>query len=227
MLKTTFLTKIQYKMAKIPRAYSYADIEKITFKTIKIDDDWKEHLGEPQLGNSHWLIYGGSGEGKTSYVLQVVKQICMHSQKSHYNTSEEGMKKGFQMALKRNQMKGVPGFNYHQENVTQLIARLSRQRQAKIVVIDSVQYFFRKMRTEHYFDFISQFQDTTFIWISGTDGGKPKGQIANDIYFDADIVVKVEDYQAVVEKNRFEAYEPRIIWQQGYNIRNGIILEKG
>lgn len=214
-------------MIKVPRAYSYEDIERIKFKTIKIDSEWQQHLGEPQLGNSHWLVYGGSGQGKTSYVLQVIKQICMNSQKSHYNTSEEGMKKGFQMALKRNNMKGVPGFNYHQENLAQLTARLSRQRQAKIVVIDSVQYFFRKMRTEHYFDFISKFQDTTFIWISGADGEKPKGQIANDIYFDADVVIKVKNYQAIVEKNRFEAYEPRIIWQQGYNEKHFKLLEQG
>jgi archaellum biogenesis ATPase FlaH len=214
-------------MIKVPRAYSYEDIERIKFKTIKVDSEWQQHLGEPQLGNSHWLVYGGSGQGKTSYVLQVVKQICMNSQKSHYNTSEEGMKKGFQMALKRNNMKGVPGFNYHQENVAQLTARLSRQRQAKIVVIDSVQYFFRKMRTEHYFDFISKFQDTTFIWISGADGEKPKGQIANDIYFDADLVIKVKNYQAIVEKNRFEAYEPRIIWQKGYNEKHFKLLEQG
>lgn len=214
-------------MAKIPRAYSYEDIERIKFKTIKTDQEWAEHLGEPQLGNSHWLVYGGSGHGKTSYVLQVVKHLCLNSQKVHYNTSEEGMKKGFQMALKRNNMKGVPGFNYQQENLADLSARLSRQRQAKVVVIDSVQYFFRKMRSEHYFEFISKFQDTTFIWISGADGNKPKGQIANDIYYDADIVVNVTDYQAVIEKNRFEAYEPRIIWQEGHNTRQVKLLQKG
>jgi hypothetical protein len=214
-------------MIKVPRAYSYEDIERIKFKTIKVDEEWQEHLGEPQLGNSHWLVYGGSGQGKTSYVLQVVKQMCLNAQKVHYNTSEEGMKKGFKMALKRNNMKGVKGFNYHQENIVQLTARLSRQRQAKIVVIDSVQYFFRKMRSEHYFDFISEFQDTTFIWISGADGKKPKGKIADDIYYDADIVVNVTDYQAVIEKNRFEAYDPRIIWQKGYNDRQLKLLEKG
>jgi predicted ATP-dependent serine protease len=214
-------------MIKVPRAYSYEDIERITFKNIKIDDQWKEHLGDPQLGNSHWLVYGGSGHGKTSYVLQVVKQICSNAQKVHYNTSEEGMKKGFSLALKRNNMKGVLGFNYHQENMEQLTARLARKRQPKIVVIDSVQYFFRKMRSEHYFDFISQFQDTTFIWISGADGKKPKGTIANDIYYDADIVVNVTDYQATIEKNRFEAYEPRFIWEDGYNERKMRLLQKG
>ncbi|WP_281233466.1 AAA family ATPase [Flavobacterium gelatinilyticum] len=214
-------------MIKVPRAYSYEDIERIKFKTIKVDEEWQEHLGEPQLGNSHWLVYGGSGHGKTSYTLQVVKQICQNSQPVHYNTSEEGMKKGFKMALIRNNMKGVSGFNYHQENIAQLTARLSRQRQPKIVVIDSVQYFFRKLRSEHYFDFISQFQNTTFIWISGADGKKPKGKIADDIYYDADIVVNVTDYQAIIEKNRFEAYEPRLIWQKGYNDRQVKLLEKG
>lgn len=214
-------------MAKVPRAHSYEDIERIKFKTIKVDSEWQEHLGEPQLGNSHWLVYGGSGQGKTSYVLQAVKQMCLNSQKVHYNTSEEGMKKGFQMALKRNNMKGVSGFNYHQESIDQLTARLSRQRQPKIVVIDSVQYFFRKKRGEHYFEFISQFQNTTFIWISGADGKKPKGKIADDIYYDADIVINVSDYNAVVEKNRFEAYEPRVIWQQGYDERQANILQKG
>lgn len=214
-------------MIKVPRAYSYEDIEKIKFKTIKTTDEWKSHLGEPQLGNSHWLVYGGSGHGKTSYVLQVVKQICVNNQKVHYNTSEEGMKKGFKMALKRNNMKGVSGFNYHQENMEELTARLSRKRQSKIVVIDSVQYFFRKKRSEHYFDFVSQFQDTTFIWISGADGKKPKGKIADDIFYDADIVVNVTDYKATIEKNRFEAYEPRIIWEEGYQERNMKLLIKG
>jgi predicted ATP-dependent serine protease len=214
-------------MIKVPRAYSYEDIDRINFPEIKLDEEWKEHLGEPQLGNSHWLVYGGSGHGKTSYVLQVVKQICSQSQKAFYNTCEEGMKKSFQLALKRNNMKGVLGFNYHQENMEGLTARLSRKRQPKIVVIDSVQYFFRKKRSEHYFDFINQFQDTTFIWISGADGDKLKGAIADDIKFDADIVVKIENYKAEIIKNRFEAYAPRIIWQEGYNVRNMKLLQKG
>jgi predicted ATP-dependent serine protease len=214
-------------MIKVPRAYSYEDIERIKFKTIKTTEEWKPHLGEPQLGNSHWIVYGGSGHGKTSYVLQVVKQICNQNQKVHYNTSEEGLKKGFHMALKRNNMKGVPGFNFQKENLAELTARLSRQRQPKIVVIDSVQYFFRKKTTEHYFDFVNKFQDTTFIWISGADEDKLKGAVADDIKFDADIIVKVKNYKAEIIKNRFEAYESRVIWQQGHDERMAKILQKG
>jgi hypothetical protein len=212
----------------VQRARTIEDIERINFKEIKISEDWKPHLGEPQLGNSHWLVYGGSGDGKTSYVLQIAKMICQNNQAVHYNTGEEGMKKSFKMALSRNNMKSVKNnFKYHQEGYFELTQRLSKKRQAKIVVIDSVQYFFRGKQSKHYFDFISKFKDTTFIWISGIDGKKPRGKIAEDIYYDADIVVNVKNFEAIVEKNRFEAYENRIIYQVGYNERNLILLQKG
>jgi len=211
----------------VKRAYSYEDINRILFKTIEINEEWKPHLGEPQLGNSHWLIFGDSGHGKTSYVLQIVKMLCQNSQRVHYNTAEEGIKKSFKMALKRNNLKGVLGFNYHQESFSQLSERLNRKRQAKIVVIDSVQYFFRGLQSKHYFEFINQFKDTTFIWVSGADGKKPRGKIAEDIYYDADIVVNVKDFEANIEKNRFEAYDSRVIWQQGFNERQLKLVQKG
>jgi hypothetical protein len=55
----------------------------------------------------------------------------------------------------------------------------------------------------------------------------PKGKVAEDIYYDADIVVNVKDFIATVLKNRFEAYEPRIIWEQGANERQFKLLQKG
>lgn len=202
---------------RLQRAYSYEDIARQNFKSISIDKDWQPHIGIPQLGNSHWLIYGESGHGKTSYVLQVVKMLCLQGYRVHYNTNEEGMKKSFKMALERNHLKGVSRFNYHQESVQALSERLARRRQAKIVVIDSVQYFFRGMLSKQYFDFVKKFSDTTFIWISGADGKKPRGKIAEDIYYDSDIVVRVANFEATVNKNRFEAYSPRVIWQEGFN----------
>lgn len=212
---------------KIPGTYAVGDIENKSFKTIQIEDpEFKAHIGEPQLGNSDWLIFGGPGEGKTSYVLQAVKKICI-KHKVLYDTLEEGMKKSFQLALKRNNMKSANGFNFQSEKLPELTLRLSKKRQAKIVVIDSVQYFFRGMTTKDYFDFRKQYIDTTFIWISGADGKTPIGKIAQDIRFEADIVLFVKDYEAIVLKNRFEAYDSYIIWHEGYNTRKMNLLQKG
>ncbi len=218
---------MQENEIKIPRALSYEDINRATFKTIELSEEWQKHLGVPQLGNSHWLIYGGSGQGKTSYALQVVKEICK-SQKVHYNTLEEGTKLSFKKALERSNIKSANSkFTYQKENLTELTARLDRKNQAKVIVIDSVQYFFRRKSIEDYFKFCEDFENTTFIWISGADGNRPKGAIADDIYYDADIVVKIDNYEAVIEKNRFEAYESRVIWQQGFEDRQAKLVRKG
>lgn len=211
----------------LKRAHSYEDISRITFPTIAVDPMWHAHLGEPQLGNSSWLVYGGSGDGKTTYVLQAVKMLCQNNNRVHYNTSEEGMKKSFQMALKRNQMKGISGFTYQKEGIAELSLRLAKRGAPKIVVIDSVQYFFRGMQSKTYFEFIQKFPNTTFIWISGADGRLPKGKVADDIYYDSDIVVHVKDFEAVMIKNRFEAYDSRIIWHQGYELRQSRLVTKG
>lgn len=218
---------MQQNEIKIPRALSYEDMNRATFKTIELSEEWQKHLGTPELGNSSWLIFGGSGQGKTSYALQVVKEICK-SQKVHYNTLEEGTKLSFKKALDRSNIKSVnTKFTYQKENLAELTARLDRKNQAKVIVIDSVQYFFRRKSIEDYFKFCEQFENTTFIWISGADGNRPKGAIADDIYYDADIAVKIENYEAIIEKNRFEAYESRVIWQQGYDDRQAKLVRKG
>lgn len=187
-----------------------------TFDEIKINNPLlKSHLGEPQLGNSHWFVFGDSGHGKTSYILSIVKDLTKHY-KVHYNTLEEGTKKSFQKAVSRAGLKGNKNFQYAKENYEQLSTRLRKKKQPKIVVIDSCQYFFRGKQTQHYLKFVEEFENTTFIWVSGADGSRPKGKIADDIRYDCDIVNFVKDFRAEIKKNRFEATDSFIIWEEGY-----------
>lgn len=214
-------------MKKVKRAYNYEDISRKKFESITIQEEWKKHLGSPQLGNSQWIVYGDSGHGKTSYLLQLVKMLCVFY-RVHYNTLEEGMKKSFKMALERSNIKSVKSqFVFSQETLEELTIRLDRPRQPRIVIIDSVQYFFRGCKAQDYFDFISKFPNTTFIWVSGIEGSKPKGAVANEIYYDCDIRVKVENFEAIMEKNRFEAYGSHIIWEEGYERNQMKLLSKG
>ena len=55
------------------------------------------------------------------------------------------------------------------------------------------------MQSKHYFEFINQFKDTTFIWVISADG-KNRGKIAEDIYYDADIVVNVKTLRQTLKK---------------------------
>ncbi|MGG5507929.1 MULTISPECIES: AAA family ATPase [unclassified Myroides] len=214
-------------MKKVKRAFNYEDISRKKFESIKIHEDWEAHLGSPQLGNSQWIVCGDSGHGKTSYLLQLAKMLCA-SYRVHYDTLEEGMKKSFKMALERSNIKSVKSkFIFSQETLEELTVRLDRPRQPKIVIIDSVQYFFRGCKVQDYFNFIEKFQNTTFIWVSAIRGNLPMGAVAEAIYYDCDIRVNVRKFEAVIEKNRFEAYGSYIIWEEGYQRSQTKLLLKG
>lgn len=209
---------------KVKKAYSYADLSRRTFKKMPLSGEWRRHLGTPQLGNSSWFIYGLSGHGKTSYLLQQAKELST-IEPIYYNTLEEGMKLSFQMACERENIKSIENkFRFQSETYDELVARMQMARPPKIVIVDSVQYLFRGLQTRHYLDLVRSNPKTTFIWLSGAEGSNPKGKIADDIRYDSDIVVHVHDFEAVIEKNRFEAYESRIIWQKGYEDRQAKLL---
>jgi predicted ATP-dependent serine protease len=207
---------------KITKARDADYLIDITFNEILINcSNLQAHLGEPQLGGcSNWFIFGNTGHGKTSYVLSIVKDLTKHY-KVHYNTLEEGTRKSFQKAVIRAGLKGNKNFKYAQENYEQLSTRLRKKKQTRIVVIDSCQYFFRGKQTQHYFKFIQEFKNTTFIFVSHADGSRPKGKIAEDIMYDCDIVNFVKDFRAEIHKNRFEATTSYMIWEEGY--RNSLL----
>ncbi len=213
----------------IKRAHSYQDIERFKFKTLKVADSWKEHLGTPQQGACSILIYGFSGNGKSSYALQISKMLCQQGQAVLYNSLEEGMKLSFKRALERNNMKGVSNFRFVSEEFEAFEQRLIKKRQAKIVVIDSVRIFFRKKSKQQIAEFMSRYKDTTFICIAGAEGKQPEGVAAKEIYYLSDVVINIKDFEAVCKKNRMggQLDSSYIIWHEGYNQRNTVLLQKG
>jgi RecA-family ATPase len=212
----------------VKKAYSIADIEKRKFKMLELQGEWKRHLGEMERSGSV-LIMGDSGDGKTTYALQAAKEIC-GTEKVHYNTAEEGIRKSWKRSLELNNMKVVRSkFKYSKENYDELFARLEMKRQPKIMIIDSVQYFFRGKSVKDYFKLIETFTDTLFIFLSHISKGMPKGAVANEIYWDCQNRILVQDFKAYIQKSRCGADEstPYIINQQKADERDVKLLKKG
>ncbi len=214
----------------IPRAYTYTDIERKVFDIFQFEGEWKRHLGEVERAGSI-LIYGASGHGKTTYALQLMKYLC-EFEKCFYDTAEEGMKASFQRNLQLNGLKSVSSkYSFQKEDYEQLIARLDRKRQPKIVFIDSVQYLFRKYKRngeDKYFQLIEKFPDTLFIWISQMQKNEPKGAIADAIKWDSQNVIRVEDFKAYIEKTRTGGDEitPYIVSQYKTDQREFKLMQK-
>lgn len=212
----------------VKKAYSVADIEKRSFKIVQLKGEWQRHLGEMERSGSV-LILGDSGHGKTTYALKKSKAIC-NSEKVLYNTAEEGIRASWQRSVELNNMKSVKGkFRYVKDSYEELFERLKMKRQPKVVIIDSVQYFFRGKKVKDYFKLIETYNDTLFIFLSHVTKGMPKGAIANEIYWDCQNRIIIKDFKAYIDKSRCggDEVEPLIINKQKADERELKLLKQG
>lgn len=182
---------------KIPRAISVDQIYRTEFDVMQFEGKWKASFGMPQLGGS-WIIYGNSSNGKTSLAMQLAKYTTNFS-KVLYNSYEEGNSLSFQNTLKRNKMKEVgTKFNWLPgEDFEILMLRLERRNMARIILMDSIQHAF--LTKLQYRKLKETFPDKLFVYISHARGKKPKGEVADFIYYDADLKIRAEGYRAFVE----------------------------
>ena len=212
----------------IQKAYSYTDIAKRNFKMLELEGEWKQHLGNMERSGSV-LVLGDSGDGKTTYALQMTKAIAPN-ERVLYNSAEEGIRASFKRSLMLNNMKAVATrFKYVKEGYDELFERLKMKRQPKVVIIDSAQYFFRGKSIKDYFELIETYYDTLFIFISHIKKGMPKGAVANEIYWDCQNRILVSDFKAHIMKSRCGADEttPYTINQQKADERQMKLLKQG
>lgn len=145
----------------------------IKYDTFDFDGDWYQAFGRPEK-RGVWLIWGQSGNGKTSFVMQLCKYLCRFGRVA-YNSLEEGASLTMQNSLKRFNMMEVNRrfLLIDAESMEQLDIRLHRQKSPDFVVIDSFQY--TMMSFKQYVEFKEHNKNKLLIFISHADGKLPAG----------------------------------------------------
>lgn len=159
----------------------------------------QEAFGQPEQ-NGVWFIWGRSGNGKTSFVLQLCKELTRYG-KVAYDSLEEGDSLTMQNALMRVGMGDVGRrFILLNESLKELDTRLKRRRSPDIVVVDSFQY--AHIDLKQYEEFIDQHKNKLIIFVSQADGLKPWGRTAQSAMYSASLKIWVEGYRAI-SKGRY------------------------
>ena len=159
----------------------------------------REAFGQPEQ-NGVWFIWGRSGNGKTSFVLQLCKELTRYG-KVAYDSLEEGDSLTMQNALMRVGMGDVGRrFILLNESLKELDTRLKRRRSPDIVVVDSFQY--AHIDLKQYEEFIDQHKNKLIIFVSQADGLKPWGRTAQSAMYSASLKIWVEGYRAI-SKGRY------------------------
>ena len=203
------------------RAISNKNVLTARFEVADFEDEFLASFGRPELRGS-WIVYGGSGCGKTTFVLQVAKYLTRFGRVA-YDSLEQGLSLSLQKAWERVEMEEVGSkiILLNKENLEDLKVRLAKKRSPDIIVIDSVHYLW-KFKVSDYIKLRDEFPNKLFIFIAHENGGMPDGHVAKKIRYDADIKIRVEGYKAFVttryeDSDKGEGGADFIIWEQGAN----------
>lgn len=195
------------------RAISVENLLKMKFKVMDFTGVWLSAFGKPERTGS-WLIWGHSGNGKTSFALQLAKYLTRFG-KVAYDSLEEGARLSMQRALLDINMKEVKDkiILLDREPVNELVERLKRRKSPDIVIIDSLQY--TGMSLPEYKKLKSMFADKLFIFISHAEGMSPSGRTAKSILYDADVKIRIEGYRAILVSRAGNTKNYFTIWNDG------------
>lgn len=187
-------------------------IQKLTrkkFKIMQFENEYKDLIGQPACGGG-WMIYGDSGNGKTTFSLKLLKYLCSFK-KCAYVPLEEGTQATFQSAVKRANLLPVAKRIKIWEDYTwqQIDVELEKKRSPDVVFIDSIQYL--RGSTDSYQGLtrfeckrvIKKHPKKLFIFISHAKDGYVKGALADSVYFDSHVCIQIKNFQAIPKKSRY------------------------
>lgn len=194
------------------RTLSAKQVLTIKFDTIRLGGGWDECVGEIET-TGIWFIWGNSGNGKTSAVVSLCKELSAFG-KVLYNSREEGVSLTMQNTLRRYGM-GELGSRFQLANMSlqELDEKISQQRSPKFVVLDSFQ--FMGLTYKDFRAFCEKHKNKMLIFVSRTRGHQPEGRAAISAMYDASCKIWVEGYKAF-SKGRFVGTTGEMtIWDEG------------
>lgn len=182
-------------------------------ETLGLTGAWAEAFGEPERVGV-WFIWGKSGNGKSSFVMQLCKELTKFGRVA-YDSLEEGAGLTMQNALRRYGMADVNRrFQVLDcEPVSDLGERMNRRKSPDFYVIDSFQY--TQMSYKEYQAFKEAHRDKLLIFVSHADGHNPDGRSAKKVMYDAALKIYVEGFRAFSKGRFFGPASYFTIWDEG------------
>jgi replicative DNA helicase len=182
------------------------------FKLLNWQGAFLEAFGRPEKAGV-WFIWGNSGNGKTTFAMQLIKAL-LQEDKAIINSLEEGNKQSMKNTLVNTDFtpKELKRIIITCEPMNVMSERLKADKSPHIALIDSLQltgWNFNK-----FLQFKEEHPDKLIIFISQTENGKPIGMMAERIKLYADQKIFVQGYKAI-SNGRSNPGGEYTIWEQG------------
>lgn len=202
------------------KVLSISNIESIRHEYLDFTGEWYEAFGRPERSGC-WIIYGKSGTGKSSFALQLARQMDELGLRVLFLTLEMGTCADFQADLRTVGIRsGVNKITFVEScTIDELDDYLSRQRSPDVVFIDSVQYFEKQCgaTSEGIIRLRKKYPRKIFVFVSHVDGKEVEGKTAYDVKRDSYKRIYVEGWKASYTgrgKGGPQGYY--VVWADGY-----------
>ena len=200
------------------RAYSPKEIAATKWVTLPWGEKWSKPFGEP-ADNASWFISGASASGKSSFVMQLAKELCKYGPVL-YLSYEEGVNQSFQRRMDYLGMDEVQGrFRVvTDDSYDELVERLRKPKSPKFVIVDSFQVAVDDagFSYEKAVELMKRFPKKCFIYISQEDKSQPTGKPARRLRYICDMKVRVMGYKAYCMGRAIgEAGTYYVVWKEG------------
>lgn len=208
----------------IKKALTVANVINQKVTLIEFSDyanDLYQAFGNPQ-NKGIWFVWGGSGSGKSSLILDITKAFCKDLKAIHNEREEDLDDVDFINRLKLKNMQDVKDnfltANYDYEEMCKY---LDMRNSPKVIIINSANYFFKDLA--QYFEFTKKYKRKKIIIISGmAKGNNPYSELETRIMYDANKKIFCSGYLASCKGRTIGPNGGTyIIWQEGYEKLNG------
>lgn len=196
------------------RAYSPKEIAAKKWTTLSWGEKWSKPFGFP-ADTASWFISGASASGKSSFVMQLGKELCNYGTVL-YLSYEEGVNQSFQRRMGYLKMDEVQGkFRVAvDESYEEVMERLKKPKSPKFIIIDSFQ-----VAPWEYPDaeaLMKRFPRKCFIWVSQEKKSQPMGSGALKLRYICDMKLRVVGYKAYCQGRSIgEPGSYFVVWEEG------------
>ena len=188
---------------KLKRAYSPGEVLNMKIPRFEFSGDWQTSIGNPAKSGV-WIIWGASGNGKSSFVMQLSKELCKYGLVL-YLSYEEGVNQTFQRRMEYLKMNEVQG---------KFRVVVDETYEELIDIVDSYQ-----VSEWEYPDAVAlmkRFPKKCFIWISQEKKSQPMGGGAIRLRYICDMKIRVVGYKAYCQGRAIgEAGSYYVVWEEG------------
>jgi hypothetical protein len=201
-------------------------------RTFPFTGRWFESFGCPPVAGS-WIIYGGSGSGKTGFALQLARYLTSFDRVLYWSI-EQGNSKTFQQAWIREGMQECGNrisvaddtelLSDEQDMFASIVEAMLCRRGPGILIIDSITPLKAMGFTiTRYESLRKRLKGKLLIWLSHENASLPDTNAGDYIMKLSDLKMHAVGFTVFINNRAGDRMQNFVIWEQGaeeYHINN-------